>query len=116
MTAITSLDRYRRLPSEEQMMRAIADLVALKNGRWFHVRDARTSPELADMWDLGIVISGFAALVEVKSQTRIVTPGQHQVADLLGTVERFWGGVVRPIPKSDAEMSYDEFLAMLEAS
>lgn len=111
----TALETYRRTITEAAMQDAIQEIVTLKGGKLWHLRDARKAPELTDLTDLIIVVPGFASLVEVKSQRRIVTPGQMDVAALLATVTRFWGGVVRPMPR-EGELSYDEFVAMLEAA
>lgn len=95
---MTSIERYQRLPSEDQMQEAIEEAVRLKGGRVWHLRDARTSPELADLPDLIIVVDEFVALLEIKSQTRRLTPGQQEVAGMLRCATRTVAGVVRPDP------------------
>lgn len=107
------IQRYQRMPTEDQMMHAIQEAVGFRQGRLFHLRDARMAPELEDLSDLIVVVPGFAALAELKSQRRTVTTGQLEVATLLSTVTRFWGGIVRPVPR-EGETSYDDFLRMLE--
>jgi hypothetical protein len=101
------------MPSEAAMQEAIEKAVTLRGGRLFHLNDARTAPELEDLSDLIVVVPGFAALAELKSQRRTTTQGQLELAMLLSTVTRFWGGIVRPAPR-DGEVSYDDFLAMIE--
>lgn len=107
-----AIEQYRRLPTEAAMEHAIRRAVSLKGGRCWHLGDARNAPELTDLTDLIVVVPGVAALAELKSMRRVVTPGQREVADLLATVERFVGGIVRPVPRN-GEMSYDEFLDAL---
>jgi hypothetical protein len=58
------------------------------------------------------LVPGQAAWVELKSQRRIITPGQAEVAALLASATRFVGGIVRPEP-IDGELSYDELLEVL---
>lgn len=103
---------FQRRATEDEMTAAIADIVKLKQGELWHLRDARRAPELENLTDLIIVIPGLAALVELKSQDRGITFGQRRVLTLLETVERFFGGVVRPEP-NPGETSYDDFLDIL---
>lgn len=112
--AMTTVDVYRRLPTEAQMLHAIEQKVDYLGGRLWHVNRSDECPELTDLPDLIVIVPGLAALVELKSQRRTVTRGQREVAALLATAERFWGGIVRPVPRA-GEMSYDAFLEMLEA-
>jgi hypothetical protein len=112
--AVTSLERYRRLPTEASMRDAITEAVGLRSGRVWFIRDSRDAPETKDLPDLIVIIPhAFAALVELKSHRRQLTAGQEQVAGMITTIERFWGGVVRVEPR-DGETSYDDFLAMIE--
>lgn len=106
-----AIERYRRLPSEWAMQEAIAELVELRGGRLWHVRDSRALG-VEDAPDLMIVVPGLAAWIEVKSQSRPVTPGQQEVAALLASVTKFVGGVMRPDPKP-GELSYEEVLRLL---
>jgi hypothetical protein len=109
---LVTVDRYRRRATEAQMEGAIRDLVAFRGGRIWHLEDARTAPELTDLPDLLILVPGLAAWVELKSQRRIVTPGQAEVAALLASATAFVGGIVRVDPR-DGEMGYDELLEAL---
>jgi hypothetical protein len=109
---LVTVDRYRRRATEAQMEGAIRDLVRLRGGRCWHLVDARDAPELVDLPDLLILVPGLAAWIELKSQRRIITPGQAEVAALLASATRFVGGIVRPDPR-DGELSYDELLEVL---
>lgn len=95
------------------MERTIRELVDLRGGRLFHLRDARQAPELEDLPDLIVLLPGQAAIVETKSQRRRVTAGQREVQELLRGPIAFFGGVVRPVPRS-GEQSYDDFLEWLK--
>jgi hypothetical protein len=110
----TSIEVYRSLPGEKAMQDAIVAAVVARHGRAWHLRDARQAPEMVDLPDLLILLPGVAMMWEVKSQRRTITTGQRVVADLLGRCDRFVGGIVRPVPKSDDEWSYDEVLALIE--
>jgi hypothetical protein len=106
---------YRRRATEAGMERTIRELVDLRGGRLFHLRDARQAPELEDLPDLIVLLPGQAAIVELKSQRRRLTSGQRQVRELLRGPIAFFGGVVRPMPKVD-EQSYDDFLDWLKGA
>jgi hypothetical protein len=115
---LVTVDHYRRRATEAQMEGAIRELVRLRGGRLWHLVDTRDAPELTDLPDLLILVPptatgpGVAAWVELKSQRRIVTPGQAEVAALLASATAFVGGIVRVDPR-DGEMGYDELLEAL---
>lgn len=111
-SAVTSIERYQRLPSEDAMQDAIEEMVRFRGGRVWHVNDSRTAPELVDLPDLIIVCGEWVALLELKSQTRPVTEGQREVAGMVRCAKRAIGGVVRPQPKA-GEMAYDDVLRWL---
>lgn len=111
-SGVVDLPTYRRLPSEAAMEEAIRELVALKGGRSWHVRDSRNAPEMVDFPDLAILLPPYAMQLEVKSQRRIVTDGQKEVAGLLKACTRFVGGIVRPDPMK-GEWAYDDILDFL---
>ena len=102
---------------EADMERTIREGVELLGGRVFSVRDSR-GLAVADMPDLLCIVPGrdnphgLVALLELKSQRRIVTPGQHHVLNLLMLCDRLEAGVVRPIPKP-GELSFDDALELL---
>lgn len=110
--ALTSIERYQRLPSEDHMMDAIRQAVAFKGGKSWHLNDARTSPELEDLPDLIIVCDEWVGLLELKSQTRAVTAGQQEVAGMLRCAKRVVAGVVRPMPRV-GELAYDDVIRWL---
>ena len=112
--ATVTADQYRRLPSEAEMLAAITDLVTLKGGRLWHLHDARTAPELVDLWDTTAILpGGLLVCLEVKSQARpFESAGQEAVCRMLESVGRVVTGVVRPVPKP-GEYSYDEVLDIL---
>ena len=87
---------YANRATEAQMTKTIAELVTLRGGRLWHLRDARNAPELEDLPDLIIVCPPVIALVELKSAKRRVTLGQAAVAALLEQCDTALGGIVRP--------------------
>lgn len=95
------------------MRQAIIDLVSLKNGRVFWLPDSRGTP-LEDWPDLELILpdAGIVAHVELKSQRRMVTPGQAEVMDILASCQRFESFIVRPEPKL-GETSYDALIDWL---
>lgn len=111
MTALTPLRRYHRSVTEDQMEQAIRDLIRGK-GRIFHLRDARTSPELADLPDLIVIAPPVLAILELKSFRRKATTGQIEVMQLLADCSQLVTGIVRIEPR-EGEMSFDEVLSML---
>ena len=103
--------RYRRSMSETQMREAIADAVAHLGGRCWYVHDSRYAPATADLPDLIIALPrGVVAFVELKSQRRRITDGQHAAIALLRECRRSESFVVRPVPRDETECSFDDFL------
>ena len=117
MTARTNLDRYRASTSEAAMQQAIKDILKVRGGRLWHVRDSSKSPELVNLLDWLILdpASETCYLVEAKSQRRIITPGQARVVEIASACHTFRSGIVRPVPRP-GEWSYDDFIAMLGGS
>ncbi len=113
----TNLDRYLASSSEVDMQRAIEDLVRMRNGRLWHVRNSKASPELVDLPDLLIADPKASRVIfaELKSQSRKVTPGQAVTLQLFGECTTFESGIVRPIPHP-GEWSYDAFIEWLGGS
>jgi len=109
---MTSIEAYQATTTEAGMRKALTDLVTVRGGRLWFVRDSRRAPETEDMPDVLILVPGLAVIAELKSQRRRLTAGQMQVAELLASCERAVCGVVRPIPKA-GEMGYDELLEAL---
>ena len=108
-----TVDEYRRLPSEAEMLAGLTDAVTAKGGRLWHVNDSRSCPELVDLPDVIALVPGLALLLELKSQRRrFASVNQEAVCRLLETVEEGITGVVRPVPKP-GEYSYDEVLDLL---
>ena len=106
---------YLRSPLEEEMGDAIEQIVKLKGGRLWRVNDSRNCPELADVWDLSILVPGWAMLLELKSNGRVwESAGQEEVAARLADVRRIVCGVVRPEP-GPGEYGYDELLDILRS-
>lgn len=109
---MTTIERYRRVVTEAAMRSAIAELVALKGGRLFFVRDSRQAPEMTDFPDLVILLPPRVLFVELKSHRRATTAGQAEVIAMLegcGDVDAI---VVRPVPRA-GEMAYADFIAFL---
>ena len=108
-----SLTEYRALPREAGMERTITEGVLNLGGRVFSVRDSRRL-NVQDMPDLFIIAPWVrtVAHLELKSQTRIITPGQEQVLKLLAQCDRLVSGIVRPVPKP-GEISLDAALDLL---
>lgn len=110
-----SIAAYRRTLTEEQMRDAIAEAVAWLGGIAFYVHDSRRTPSMADWPDLELILPHRRAVasVELKSQKRIVTPGQARVLELLRDCDRHETFAVRPDPREPTETSYDAFLEWL---
>lgn len=110
-----SIAAYRRTTNEAAMRDAIAELVSLRGGRMFYLRDSRSAPEMEDWPDLHLILphKRTVAHVELKSQRRIVTPGQAVVLALLQECDRAESFVVRTEPRDETETSYDAFLEWL---
>ena len=108
-----TIARYRRLPRVSEMERTITEGVENLGGRVFSVRDSRRL-NVEDMPDLFVIAPWCATVahLELKSQTRIITPGQAHVLQLLGQCHQVVSGIVRPEPKP-GELSLDEALAMI---
>lgn len=91
------------------MEQAIRELVQLRGGRCWSVRDSRGFA-IVDMPDLIIVLPPKVIFCELKSQRRALTPGQAATLQLLGECTRVEACVVRPVPH-DGEIGYDALLA-----
>lgn len=110
-----SIAAYRRTLTEEAMREAILEAVAWLGGVAFYVHDSRRAPSMEHWPDLELILPHrrTVAHVELKSQSRIVTPGQATVLALLRECENHETFIVRPEPRL-GECSYDDFLAWLE--
>lgn len=108
-----TLSRYRASTSEDGMERTIREGVEHLGGRCFHVRDSRKQG-VEDMPDLFVIAPWCrtVAHLELKSQRRIITPGQAQVLELLARCDRLVSGIVRPNPKP-GEISLDDALNLI---
>jgi len=117
---MTSIDAstYQQRLTEDQMQKTVSDLVTLRGGRLIHVRRSDVAPELVDLPDWLIIdpMSGRVFLIECKSQARKVTPGQAAMMAMLEECSRFESGIVRPEPKHDGEIPFDDFLKWLGGS
>lgn len=94
--AAIAAERFRNMATEDEMLAVISDLVALKGGRLWHLRDARRAPELEDLPDVIAICDNKVLLIELKSARRKVTPGQQRVADMLDQCDALIVGVFRP--------------------
>lgn len=83
------------------MEQTIRDLVEIKHGRVFHIRDSRYAPEMEGFPDLVIISPPILAVVELKSITRRVTPQQQAVVDLLADCTGLVTGIFRPYELDD---------------
>jgi hypothetical protein len=112
---MTAIARYRATTTEAQMRDAIEQAVALKGGKLFFIRDSRATPEMAHWPDLVLMLPncGVVAFVELKSQKRIVTAGQHGVMATLEQCRDAVSMIVRPEPKP-GEVAYAAFMDWLE--
>lgn len=112
---MTPLARYLRTMREDAMQLAIEELVALRQGRVWHVRRSDVAPELVDLPDLLILdpAGNRAILAELKSQRRSITAGQAAVLQLAAQCRHFHSFTVRPEPRDETETSYDAFLAWM---
>lgn len=109
-------DRWRVQMREAEMETAITELVTIKHGLVWSIRDSR-GMNVAHMPDLIVVApwlaTGTVMLVELKSQKRVLTPGQREALSILSQCSRFDSMIVRPGPRDETETDYDTFLAML---
>ena len=87
---------FQNMASEADMQKTIEDLVEMKHGRVFHVRNTSRAPELEDLPDLIIICPPIVGLIELKSLKRKITPGQQRVADLLDACDSLIVGIYRP--------------------
>jgi hypothetical protein len=111
-----SVTSYRRTMSERAMQEAISEAVHALGGRCWYVHDSRYAPATVDLPDLIIALPrGVVALVELKSQRRQVTDGQHAAITLLQGCHRIETFIVRPEPKGERETAYDAFMDWLTA-
>ena len=114
---MTPIARYRRTMREDAMQLAIEELVALRQGRVWHVRRSDVAPELVDLPDLLILApwigNGTVLLVELKSAKRPITAGQQAVMDLAASCSRFDSMIVRSTDPREGEIAYDDFLNYL---
>lgn len=115
MTDAMPAAAYRLRATEADLERTVRDLVALRGGRFFHLRDARQAPELADLPDWLIVLPPRLYVIEAKSQKRQITSGQAEVVGLLLECTELIAGVVRPQPKP-GEIGFDELIEILEGA
>lgn len=96
------------------MRDAIADLVALKHGRLFYIRDSRATPEMVDFPDLMIVLPPRVIFCELKSARRATTAGQAEVLAMLERCSDVDTFLVRSVPRDETEFSYDAVLDLLQ--
>jgi len=115
MNVIRDVSGYRTSAREIEMREAIIDLVTRQGGFVFHIRDSRGAPEMVSFPDLVIVQPnrGVVSFVELKSQSRRVTPGQAEVMAALEVCARAEAWIVRPEPKTEGEMAYGTLLNWL---
>lgn len=115
---MTPLARYRSTMREDAMQLAIEELVALRQGRVWHVRRSDVAPELVDLPDLLILDpeGNRAVLAELKSATRSVTSGQRAVLEMAAQCSRFDSFIVRSHSPKEGEVTYDAFLDYLGRS
>ena len=111
---VVTAARYRATTTEAAMQAAIEYLVALRGGVVWSVRDSRglrveNMPDLIILDPRGRRI----ILVELKSQSRVVTVGQAAVIDMASECQDAYTFIVRPEPRDPGELSYDAFLDWL---
>jgi hypothetical protein len=113
MTVVTT---YRRSISETAMRDAIMAAVHHLGGRCWFVHDSRYAPAMADLPDLIIALPrGVVAFVELKSQRRAITDGQHAAIALLQGCQVVETFIVRPEPRDASETAYDAFMDWVTA-
>lgn len=106
---------YRKSMKEVEMRAAIDDLVRLKAGRLFYIRDSRGAAETEGMLDLQLILPHMrtVAMVELKSQNRKLTPEQMDVLAMLQECNRVESFVCRPEPRDETEVSLDRLLGWI---
>ena len=111
---MTAVDRYRQSISEIQMRESIIELVTIRGGRVFYIRDSRGTPEMTGFPDLVLVLpdKGMVMFVELKSQKRRVTEAQQVVMWTLQQCSEVRSYLVRPKPH-EGEISFDQLMEVL---
>lgn len=89
-------EQFRKLATEAEMEQAVRDLIEIKHGIVYHLRDARKAPELEGLPDLLVICPPVLAVIELKSAKRVITPKQALVNQMLGDCSRLLTGVYRP--------------------
>lgn len=96
----------------EGAMQAAIKQAALANGwLYHHAADSRRSD--AGLPDVIAVRGEVLAVMELKRQNGRLRPEQRQWIDALEQVRWVIPAVVRPEPRHDGELSYDDALALL---
>ena len=110
-----SIAAFKRSMTEAAMEDAVRQVVTRLGGRVYHVRRSDQAPEMVDFPDLVVILPNrsVVAFVELKSQTRRVTDGQHEVMEMLSLCDAVVSAIVRPEPKGN-EWSYDELMDWLQ--
>lgn len=111
---MSTLPRYR-LPTETEMEYAIREAVGFRGGVVWHARDSR-GQGIEDEPDLRLVLpwKRTVAFVELKSQRRVITPGQALALALIAECTRLEQMIVRPDPQP-GEIGYSDFMRWLGA-
>lgn len=105
---------YQLSMTEAEMEDAIRKAAANQGGRVYHVRRSDQAPEMEHFPDLVVLLPGrsVVAFVELKSQKRAVTAGQHGVMAMLEQCRGCEAWIVRPAPR-DGEVAYDDLMRWL---
>ena len=113
MTDTMTAPEWQLLATESALQDAIR-VAALRNGwAFYHTRDSRRSD--AGFPDVIAVKDGRMLVFELKAQKGRVSPQQRRWIAAFEDVPMVVAAIVRPEPKEDGEMSFDQAVEMLAA-
>lgn len=100
------------------MLKAISDYVRAEGGYCFHVRDARGQaleglPDVIALVPRSFHHPGIVGFFELKTQRDRVTSLQRNVLAVADQATEVVSAIIRPNPKTAAEVSLDDALELL---
>lgn len=99
--------------TEREMQDAIRTAALRNQWHFYHTHDARRSD--GGFPDCVCVKDGRMLVFELKKQSGRVSPQQRRWIAAFDGVPMVLAAVVRPVPKADGELSFDDALALLAA-
>ena len=108
---VASAVEYSATANEKQLMQTLIQCARLNNWFVYHTFDSRRSD--AGFPDCVCVKGGRMLVFELKAQNGRVSRQQRQWIEAFEDVPMVIAAIVRPEPKEDGEMSFDDALEML---